>query len=155
MITVLIFGGQDTTQCQLACAATTFVRHPLAWQNLARVPSLAVSAAEEVLRYEPAGSGSPRVATESFRYRELEVKAGTIALPSGPAANRDPEIYAEPDRFDITRSHTEPQLSFGGGAHYCLGASLARAEIQEALPILAQRLSGLVPTAIPSGASAR
>ena len=71
------------------------------------------------------------------------MKAGTVALPSGPAANRDPEVYAEPDRFDIPRSHPEPQLSFGGGAHYCLGASLARAEIQEALPILAQRLSGL------------
>jgi cytochrome P450 len=143
MVTVLIFGGQDTTQCQLACAATAFVRHPAAWMQLSRVPSLAASAAEEVLRYEPAGSGSPRVATESFRYRDLEVKAGTVALPSGPAANRDPEVYDDPDRFDIGRRHREPQLGFGGGAHYCLGASLARAEIQEALPILADRMPGL------------
>jgi cytochrome P450 len=143
MVTVLIFGGQDTTQCQLACAAHTFIRHPAQWLHLSRVPSLAVSAAEEVLRYEPAGSGSPRVATESFRYRELEVKAGTIALPSGPAANRDPEVFTDPDSFDITRTHPEPQLGFGGGAHYCLGASLARAELQEALPILAERLPQL------------
>ena len=143
MITVLIFGGQDTTQCQLACAAATFVRHPDAWRRLAADPSLAASAAEEVLRYEPAGSGSPRIATEDFAYRELEVKAGTVALPSGPAANRDPAVYADPDRFDIARRHPEPQLAFGGGVHYCLGASLARAEIQEALPILAQRLPGL------------
>jgi cytochrome P450 len=147
MITVLIFGGQDTTQCQLACAAATFAGHPGAWRQLAQHPSLAPSAAEEVLRYEPAGSGSPRVATCDFRYRELQVKAGTVALPSGPAANRDPEVYADPDRFDIARRHPEPQLSFGGGAHYCLGASLARAEIQEALPILAQRLPGLASEA--------
>jgi cytochrome P450 len=68
------------------------------------------------------------------------VKAGTIALPSGPAANRDPAVYPEPDRFDITRPLPEPHLSFGGGVHYCLGAALARAELSEALPILARRM---------------
>jgi cytochrome P450 len=143
LVTVLIFGGQDTTQCQLACAVATFARHPDAWQRLAREPELAVPATEEVLRYEPAGSGSPRVAVESFRYKELEIAAGTIALPSGPAANRDPAVYPDPDRFDITRRPAQPMLTFGGGVHYCLGASLARAEIQEALPILARRLPGL------------
>jgi len=143
MVTVLIFGGQDTTQCQLACAVATFARHPDAWERLARDPELAVSATEEVLRYEPAGSGSPRVAVESFRYKELEIAAGTVALPSGPAANRDPAVYPDPDRFDVTRRHAQPMLTFGGGVHYCLGASLARAEIQEALPILARRLPRL------------
>ena len=143
MITVLIFGGQDTTQCQLACAAATFLAHPEQWELLAKEPGLAASATEEILRYEPAGSGSPRIATEDFRFRELEVKAGTIALPSGPAANRDPAVYPDPDRFDITRRPAEPQLTFGGGVHCCLGAALARAELQEALPILAQRLPAL------------
>jgi len=143
MITVLIFGGQDTTQCQLACALATFLRHPEQWEQLGKEPGLAASATEEILRYEPAGSGSPRIASEDFRYREVEIKAGTIALPSGPAANRDPAVYPEPDRFDITRRPTESQLTFGGGVHYCLGAALARAELQEALPILAQRLPAL------------
>ncbi len=143
MVTVLIFGGQDTTQCQLACALATFAAHPAQWQRLAREPRLAASAAEETLRFEPAGTGSPRIARESFRYRELEIAAGTIAVPSAPAANRDPAIYADPDRFDLARRHPEPQLTFGGGAHYCLGASLARAELQEALPILAQRMPRL------------
>ena len=99
----------------------------------------------EILRYEPAGSGSPRIAGEDFSYRELAVKAGTIALPSGPAANRDPTVYPDPDRFDITRRPPEPHLTFGGGVHYCLGAALARAELQEALPILAQRMPVLRP----------
>jgi cytochrome P450 len=143
MVTVLIFGGQDTTQCQLACSLAIFLHHPEQWELLAKDPDVAGSAAEEVLRYEPAGSGSPRVATEDFRYRELEIPAGTIALPSAPSANRDPEVYRDPDRFDITRRHPEPQLTFGGGVHYCLGASLARAELQEALPILARRLPKL------------
>src|SRR5262245_56712834 len=143
MVTVLIFGGQDTTQCQLACALATFLRHPEAWALLAREPGLAASATEEILRFEPAGSGSPRIARESFRYREREVKECTIALPAGPAANRDPAVYPEPDCFDITRRPAEPQLTFGGGVHYCLGAALARAELQEALPILARRLPRL------------
>ena len=145
MVTVLIFGGQDTTQCQMACSVATFLRHTDQWEVLAKDPEVAVTAAEEVLRYEPAGSGSPRVATEDFRHRDLEVRAGTIALPSAPSANRDPEVYADPDRFDIRRHHPEPQLTFGGGVHYCLGASLARAELQEALPILARRLPALEP----------
>lgn len=143
MVTVLIFGGQDTTQCQLACSVATFLRHPDQWDLLAKDGDVAVTATEEVLRFEPAGSGSPRVATEDFRHRELEIPAGTIALPSAPAANRDPAVYEDPDRFDVTRSHPEPQLTFGGGVHYCLGASLARAELQEALPILARRLPAL------------
>jgi cytochrome P450 len=143
MVTVLIFGGQDTTQCQLACSVATFLRHPDQWELLAKDPEVAAPAAEEVLRYEPAGSGSPRVAIEAFRYRDLDVREGTVALPSAPSANRDPDVYPDPDRFDITRRHAEPQLTFGGGVHYCLGASLARAELQEALPILARRLPGL------------
>ena len=122
MVTVLIFGGQDTTQCQLACAA---------------------AAAEEVLRYEPAGSGSPRLALEDIQHRGVEIAKGTVVLPSGPAANRDPGVYPDPDRFDIRRKHAQPMLTFGGGVHYCLGASLARAELQEALPLLAQRMPGL------------
>lgn len=143
MITVLIFGGQDTTQCQLACAVATFIAHPEQWAMLAADPGLAASATEEILRYEPAGSGSPRIAGEDLVLAGLELKAGTIALPSSPAANRDPAVYPDPDRFDITRRSAEPHLTFGGGVHYCLGAALARAELQEALPILAQRLPGL------------
>lgn len=149
MVTVLIFGGQDTTQCQLACAVRTFTQHPEQWARLGREPALAVSATEEVLRFEPAGSGSPRVALEDIEYKGLSIPAGTVALPSGPAANRDPEVYPDPDRFDITRDHAQPMLTFGGGVHYCLGASLARLEIQHALMILSRRLPGLVADGEP------
>jgi len=143
MTSVLIFGGQDTTQCQLACALATFAAHPEQWQRLAASPELAGTAVEEILRFEPSGSGSPRVATEDLVIRDLELAAGSIALPSGPAANRDPAVYPDPDRFDIARRPALPNLTFGGGEHYCLGAALARAELQEALPILARRLPRL------------
>ncbi len=143
MLTVLIFGGQDTTQCQLACALATFARHPDAWHLLAAHPEYALSAAEEVLRYEGAGSGNPRTALEDVEYRGLAIKAGTVILPSAPAANRDPKTYPDPDRFDPLRRHGEPMLTFGGGVHFCLGASLARAEIAEVLPLLAQRMPNL------------
>ncbi|MAG33797.1 MAG: cytochrome [Deltaproteobacteria bacterium] len=143
LVTVLIFGAQDTTQCQLACAAATFIDHPDQWDRLGEEPGWSVSAAEEVLRFEPAGSGAPRVASEDIEYRGLSLSAGTIVLPSGPAANRDPKVYPDPDRFDMTREHAEPMLTFGGGDHYCLGASLARIEIQEALSILSKRLPHL------------
>jgi cytochrome P450 len=143
MLTVLIFGGQDTTQCQLACAIATFARHPDAWHFLAEHPEHALSAAEEVLRFEGAGSGNPRTALEDIEYRGLEIKAGTVVLPSAPAANRDPKVYPDPDRFDILRRHGEPMLTFGGGVHFCLGASLARAEIAEVLPMLARQMPKL------------
>lgn len=149
MITVLIFGGQDTSQCQLACAVHTFIAHPDAWNRLAREPALATAAAEEALRYEPAGSGAPRVATADLERNGLSLPAGTVVLPSAPAANRDPAVYPEPERFDITREHAEPMLTFGGGAHYCLGASLARLELAEALAILAKRLPGLAADGAP------
>lgn len=143
MVTVLIFGGQDTTQCQLACALATFARHREAWRNLAARPESAPRAAEEVLRYEPAGSGNPRTALADLEYRGLRIPAGTVVHPSTPAANRDPGIYPDPDRFDVERDHGEPQLTFGGGVHFCLGASLARFEIAEVLPLLARRMPAL------------
>src|SRR5262249_27097436 len=109
MVTVLIFGGQDTTQCQLACSIATLLRHPAQWELLAKAPDVAATAAEEILRYEPAGSGAPRVATEDYLWHDLEVKAGTIGHPSTPSANRDPAVYEDPDRFDVTRRLPAPQ----------------------------------------------
>lgn len=143
MVTVLIFGAQDTTQSQMACAAATFIDHPDQWNRLGEHPEAVVAAAEEILRFEPAGSGSPRVATVDLEHKGLFIPAGTVALPSGPAANRDPKVYPDPDRFDMNRKHDEPMLTFGGGAHYCPGASLARIEMQEALVILSKRLPHL------------
>jgi cytochrome P450 len=140
MAVVLIFGGQDTSQCQLACGMATFLEHPDQWQRVADDPGSVTGAVDEIVRFEPAGSGSPRVAAVDVTWRDEEIPAGTVVMPSAPAANRDPSVFDAPDTFDIGRHQAQPSLTFGGGPHHCIGAALARAEMQEALPILASRL---------------
>jgi cytochrome P450 len=78
-------------------------------------------------------------------YRDLLFPAGTFVFPSLSAANFDGDVFDRPDTLDITREPVKqhPQMTFGSGIHYCLGASLARAELQEALPILARRMPDL------------
>ena len=145
LITILIFGGLDTTQCQFACAIAVFAEHPDQWELLAAHPDLAPGATEEILRYEPAGAGAPRRAVTDFAFEGLDFHEGDVVFPSTMAANRDPRVFEDADTFDITRPRGATQLTFGGGFHYCLGAALARAELEEALPVLAQRLVGLGP----------
>lgn len=96
------------------------------------------------MRYAGAVRGTGRFASEDIVYRDVLFPAGSIIFPALAAANRDGTVFAEPETFDITREPTgQPQLTFGSGIHYCLGAALARAELQEALPILARRLPDL------------
>jgi cytochrome P450 len=144
MVNAVIVGGTDTTRNQLACCVAVFAAHPDQWTLLAERPELAPRAVEESMRFLAAIRGTLRFASEDIEYRGVVFPKGTfMGLPTA-AANRDPGVWTEPDRFDITREPAgQPQLTFGSGIHYCLGASLARAELQEALPLLAQRLPDL------------
>jgi cytochrome P450 len=103
-------------------------------------PELAMSAVEESMRHSPAACIVPRSATEDVEFGGYMFPAGTFVLVNTLAANRDPAVYDDADRFDIARRDAPPILTFGGGAHYCLGANLARRELAEALAILARRL---------------
>ena len=71
---------------------------------------------------------------------DVLVPAGTLVIANTAAANRDPAVYDDPDRLDITRDGPPPMLTFGGGVHYCLGAHLARLELAEALRVITRRL---------------
>jgi len=96
------------------------------------------------MRYFGAVRGTVRFASEDIEYRDVLFPAGTIVMASMAMANRDTSVFADPGTFDIMREPSgQPQLTFGSGIHYCLGAALARAELQEALPILARRLPDL------------
>ncbi len=96
------------------------------------------------MRYFGAIRGTGRFASEDIEYRDILFPKGTMIMPSMAAANHDPEAFESPGTFDITRDPPDrPQLTFGSGIHYCLGAALARAELQEALPILARRMPDL------------
>lgn len=145
MVNAVIVGGTDTTRNQLGCAVGLLSNYPEQWRMLAERPDLVPDAIEEVMRYMGAVRGTGRFASEDILYRDVLFPAGTMVFPSLVAANFDEQVAVHPEIFDITRRPVtgQPHMSFGSGIHYCLGASLARAELQEALPILARRMPDL------------
>jgi cytochrome P450 len=136
----VLVGGVDTTQSQLAHGLRLFADHPDQWALLAERPELAPQAVEEIVRFEPITPFTARIAMEDVTFRDVTFPEGTVVLVCAFTGNRD----GLEDAFDITadRSRAKP-LTFGAGVHYCLGASLARAELQEALAFLAPRMPGL------------
>ncbi len=150
MVLALVVGGQDTTRNQLGLAMILFARHPDQWALLARRPELAAQATEEVMRVAPAVPIVWRAAAEDVTWRDLSLAAGTRLWIVVAAAHTDEAAFG-PDarRFDISIADRPSQLAFGHGVHHCLGAALARAQIAEALPILAARLPGLELTSSP------
>jgi cytochrome P450 len=139
----VLMAGTDTTRNQLACSVALFAEHPAQWRLLAEQPALAQRAVEESMRYLGAVRATVRFASEDVVYRDVLFPQGTIVSTSLAGANRDPETWERPNEFDITQERGTAQMTFGSGIHFCLGAALARAELQEALPLLAQRLPGL------------
>jgi cytochrome P450 len=144
LVSAVLVGGVDTTQAQLAHGVRLFAEHPDQWGRLAEDPSLAAGAAEEVLRFEPITPFTARIALEDIEYRDVTFPQGTIVVACSATANRDPDGYEAPASFDITaeRGRAKP-LTFGAGPHFCLGANLARAELQEAFAFLAPRMPEL------------
>ena len=123
----LATAGNDTTRNLLSSGLRLLLEHPAAQADLRADPSLIPSAVEEMLRYESPLHYFARTATRDTVLRGQAIRAGDkVALLYG-AANRDPEVFADPERFDIRRS-PNPHLSFGFGEHFCLGAALARLE---------------------------
>ncbi|MEM1332038.1 MAG: cytochrome P450 [Actinomycetota bacterium] len=146
MVGAVIVGGTDTTRNQLSAALAVFADHPEQWALLAERPELAPQAVEEVMRFLGAVRGVARFASEDIEYRDVRFPAGTFVFPSLAAANVDASVAdGDPLVFDIRREPVKgrAQLTFGSGIHYCLGAALARAELQEALTLLARRLPGM------------
>lgn len=142
MIGGLIFAGFDTTRNQLGFAMDVFCDHPDQWRLLGQEPDLAAAAVAEVMRLAGAVSVVPRIASEDVEIGGYVIPAGTFVMISLASANRDERFYDEPLTFDITAERT-PHMTFGHGPHHCLGASLARAEMEEALKILPHRMPNL------------
>jgi cytochrome P450 len=138
-----LMAGTDTTRNQLACCIALFADYPDQWALLRHHPDLAPRAVEESMRFLGAVRATVRFASEDVVYRDVLFPQGTIVTTSLAGANRDDEIWDEPDEFDITQERGTAQMTFGSGIHFCMGAALARAELQEALPLLAARMPGL------------
>jgi cytochrome P450 len=144
----VLVGGVDTSQSQLAHAVRLLAQHPDQWELLADDRSLAENAVEEALRYEPITPFTARILTEEVVFRDVAFPEGTVVMVCAFTGNRDlddDEAGARgADSFDITadRGRARP-LTFGAGVHYCLGANLARVELQEGLAFLAEHMHDL------------
>lgn len=136
----LLIAGTDTTRNQLAGSVHVLCDHPDQWALLAERPELAANAVEETMRHSPIAFGALRLATEDVEIAGAMIPAGTLVIANTAAANRDPAVYDDPDRLDITREGAPAMQTFGAGMHYCLGANLARLELAEALAIMARRM---------------
>jgi cytochrome P450 len=146
LIGLLLLAGFETTVNAIGNGVRALLNHREQWELLVADPSRAEAVAEEVLRYDPPVQQTARVLFSTADPVEL---AGTTVQPGQwlllllAAANRDPDVFADPDRFDITRANATDHLAFSGGIHYCLGAALARMELAAAFRALATRFPRL------------
>ena len=136
----LLMAGTDTTRNQLAASVHVLCDHPDQWALLAQHPELATNAVEETMRHAPIAAAALRTALEDVELAGVMIPAGTLVLANTAAANRDPAVYDDPARLDITREGAPPMQTFGAGMHYCLGANLARLELAEALSVMTRRM---------------
>ncbi|MGD0560059.1 MAG: cytochrome P450, partial [Streptosporangiaceae bacterium] len=148
LVVNLIVEGIGPVRNQLANAIQLFATYPEQWELLAARPGLVPRAAAEVLRFEPASPFITRICLRDVEYRGVLFPEGTVVAVCVERANRQ---LAGGEHFDITAERDGPAATFGAGPHFCLGASLARAELEEALAYLAPRSPGLALDGIPDG----
>ena len=140
---LLLLAGHETTINLLCNGTLAFMRHPDQWNLLKRDPAgLAKTATEECLRYD-----SPVISIQRIASEDVEMRGKTLNKKDRirwfiSSANRDPEKFADPEKFDITRWPNQ-HVAFGSGVHHCLGATLARVEGQEVFKALAERFPGM------------
>ena len=138
----LLVAGLETTIGLISNGMVCFSRYPGEFEKLAANPALAGSAVEECLRFEPSVPITRRVLWEDTEFSGITIPANSIVYAILIAANRDPEYFSDPDRFDITRNGAK-HCSFGGGIHFCLGSHLARMNAEIALTQMASRFTAI------------
>ena len=146
LVGLLLLAGFETTVNAIGNGVRALLANHEQWQLLVQDPSRAAAVVEEVLRYDPPVQQTARVLLSSSDPVELSgvpVRRGQWVVLMLAAANRDPAVFIEPDRFDITRANAADHLAFSSGIHYCLGAALARMELAAAFRALAIRFPKL------------
>jgi len=142
---VLLFGGIETTEGMIANAVLHLLEHPAALARVRADPGLVNAALEESLRLEPAAAVVDRYATRGIELAGAGIATGDLVRVSIAAANRDPAVFADPDRLDLDRdrSGARRHVAFAQGPHVCVGVHLARLEARMALARLFARLPRL------------
>jgi cytochrome P450 len=143
MFVILLFAGHETTTNLIGNGLVELMRHRDQWERLCADPSLIPYAVEELLRWVTPVQWLGRVATESFELDGVRIEAGQTVFPVLAAANRDPEVFADPDRLDVTRGDAKEHLALGFGPHFCIGNALARLEGTVAFTTLATSFPGI------------
>jgi cytochrome P450 len=138
MVVQMLYAGHETTRNLIGNGMFALLQHPAQLARLRREPELLPGAVEEMLRFEPPILFVSRVAGADLECAGVPVRKGDLVHLGLASANRDPEHFADPDRFDVARA-TARNLSFGWGMHFCLGASIARMEGRVAFETLLAR----------------
>lgn len=139
---LLFPAGADTTYRGLGSMFYAVLRDRDVWDAVRAEPSMIPAVVQEALRWEAPTAMLPRFAPKDIRWGDTEIPAGSEVIFAITSANRDPEVFADPDRFDPWRKERE-SLSFGHGLHFCLGSHLARREMEVSLRVLSERLPDL------------
>ena len=140
---VLLFGGIETTEAMISNAFVHLLSDPSQRELVESDTGLLAATVEESLRLEPAAAVVDRYATRATRLGGARLSRGDLVTVSLAGANRDPAVFADPDRFDVRRRNTNLQVGFAHGPHVCLGMHLARLETRLALACTLERLPGL------------
>jgi cytochrome P450 len=154
-LAVLMFGGIETTEGMISNAILHLLAHPEQRELVDADRALLPNAIEESLRLEPAAAVIDRYATRDVSFGGASIRRGELVTLSIAGANRDPQFFPEPDRFDIRRDNARLQIAFAHGPHVCIGMHLARLEAHTAVGLLLDRLPALrldpARPAAPSG----
>jgi cytochrome P450 len=153
---VMMFGGIETTEAMIVNAALQLLSHPDQLALVRAEPDLVADAVEESVRLEPAAAVVDRYATRDVELAGASIGVGDLVTVSIAGANRDPDVFADPDRFELRRPNARLHLAFAQGPHFCLGAHAARLETRVAISTLLRELPGLrldesLPRAEPRG----
>ena len=142
----ILVGGFETTAAQIGKSIYCMLIHPEELQKVRSDPALVPAAVEELVRFIPLSSGTSMawIATDDVELAGVTVRAGETVMASAATGSRDASVFTDPDRFDVTREQI-PHLGFGHGTHFCLGAHLARMEMQVVISTLFTRFPDLRP----------
>lgn len=147
----LIIGGTESVRVAMVAQTANLLSSRAQWEAVCENPALASSAVSEALRFEPGIAGVVRISTDDIDVDGWIIPAGQMVILSSMSALRDERMFDQPDRFNIFRSDLVPlHLAFGGGAHKCVAEALGRAELEEGLSVLAERLPSMMLKAQPA-----